>query len=956
MPPLNDERNTVRKKSDSLIIQNKVFEAVDIFKEDFENTEGIIKKINLVYYIFHQTNVCNRGNLEESKLALIAYLDDDNPLIIKADLLYAKALIAYYKGDYTTVITTINPKAASLFDAHQEDSAQLGQNHLLIGKAYWKLGHTLFAMLHYFKAYSFLKDSCIWKVKVFELIARLKTEMLDILDPETPNALTWLNKAESHLKNCVKGHSNYNAHYFFTSICNYRTLYMLEFIKSDGIASKEEASNSSSIGHIETRIEEILEAISKDKIDDKDKKKYSLKLAEESLRKYQGNQYENRSRAAFLKNQGLHALMKGKWDGSPECIDEAIIFFQEDLKIREKIFPNSQHTTISRNYIIQAEAYLTKYKLTNEVQDLDKAFTLVQKALELTVNNFFSSGKNNPILNEDNFESNVISNYNLIHILRVKLDIFEDMLEGGFEKKTVDLAKSTVDLALEVIRIIRMKFKSELANLTFSSVAKKLYTSCLNILIKLKNENSTASCNQKILNIFEESSYYSINQNFIEEAFSFSDSEKIIKKISDSIFNNDTILLENGINNMLKYNCFNIQLDNVANASMVPTTDEIQAYFKKKRSSKVHLAFVSFFLSRNKLFAFIIKENGSPIIKELIDGRDNILELKQQIEIFRSTINNDEEVNFDIAKESSEQLNKILFRSLQAYLAKINYLIIIPDSHLAQIPFEALIIDSPNKEYPKYLVEKYFVTYHHSISLLFKSIKEHQFNHSEKLSERLLFTGIGNLLKNGQPIENPEQWKIRDEIRDIKQILEKNGFKNVVGYVDDTTNYPSLEGFSNPDKIKKDIKNSQIVHLVSHGPDNEDRGLPNNLYAPKNFNKLKLIVLNACSTGVGQIITGEGAKGLGRAFLRDPAIKNVIYTLSDIPDGEAYKLMKFFYHFLSAPPKDYPPFSFAVALCFAKRELIKEWKEILDGTGGLVPLICLSHVFIGNPLDGIDDL
>jgi len=953
MPPLTEVRNTIRATSDDLIVKNKVFEAVQKFKVDFENSEGITKKINLVHYIFHQTNVCIKEGLEESKEYLEKYLNEKGlDPILKSDLQYAKALVAYYEGKYTEVIEIIHPKENSLFNTYQDDNAQLAQCHLLIGKAYWKLGHTLFSILHYFKAFSLLKKECIWKVKILELIARLKTEMLDILNDTIPNGMQWLNKAEKHLEKCVGKHYDYKTHYFFTSISNYKTLYNLEFTKSDGIA-KLGLSKNSQESNIEILIDSFLKGVS-------DKLEINTK---ETLQEYQLNFYNNRSQAAFLKNRGLRKLSTGKHEHDTSEIESAIKDFQEDLKIRIELFPNKRHTTIGRNYIIQSEAYLEKYKLAQKSEDWKKSFWFVQQALELTINGFIVDGKNNPkeeILSEANFENNVISNYNLIHALRIKLDILT--IEKVLDK---ELAINTVNLALRAIRIIRTKFKSELANLTFSSVAKKLYTSCLNILIKLEKTGAltTGLCDQKILNIFEESSYYSINQNFIEKEFDFYNSEETIEEISKNILGEKAFQLEKVIDKILIHNCFNVPVNSKVGADSVPDISKIQDYFvNKKRSSQIKLAFISFFLSNNKLFAFIIKEEGDAVIEELISGQNKILELKQQIEIFKTKINKQEKTTFAVAKKSSKWLNQVLFRPLQAHLNEINYLIIIPDGHLAQLPFEALITDSLDEERPIYLVEDYFVTYHHSISLLFKSIEENSSEQSTPSPKRLLFTGLGNLLNNDVSIENPKEWKIRTEIDKIISTLQENSIKDVVGYVDDASNHPNLKDFKDTIRIKTDIKDTQIVHLASHSSQNSygEIKLSDNLYinARKDFHKLKLIVLNACRTSGRHIITGEGARGLGQAFLRENEIKNVIYTLSDIPDEAAFELMQYFYYYLSSPKRNHPV-SFVVALCFAKRKFINEKRLMILASKsneyhGLIPLICLSHVFVGNPLDGIE--
>lgn len=100
----------------------------------------------------------------------------------------------------------------------------------------------------------------------------------------------------------------------------------------------------------------------------------------------------------------------------------------------------------------------------------------------------------------------------------------------------------------------------------------------------------------------------------------------------------------------------------------------------------------------------------------------------------------------------------------------------------------------------------------------------------------------------------------------------------------------------------------------------------------------KLVVVSACESGSGQVLSGEGVQSLARAFFRAGA-RAVVASLWRLEDDEAAEFFDLFYRALAEGG------SVAAALASARRELSRRgapaaaWAGVVVlGDGGMVPL------------------
>ena len=95
-----------------------------------------------------------------------------------------------------------------------------------------------------------------------------------------------------------------------------------------------------------------------------------------------------------------------------------------------------------------------------------------------------------------------------------------------------------------------------------------------------------------------------------------------------------------------------------------------------------------------------------------------------------------------------------------------------------------------------------------------------------------------------------------------------------------------LSEFSGCNRI---IRHEQI-------PDEEEDGiLTAQEISTLDLRGLDLVVLSACQTGLGDIISGEGVFGLQRGFKKAGA-KTIIMSLWNVNDDSTMKMMTSFYH------------------------------------------------------------
>ena len=265
----------------------------------------------------------------------------------------------------------------------------------------------------------------------------------------------------------------------------------------------------------------------------------------------------------------------------------------------------------------------------------------------------------------------------------------------------------------------------------------------------------------------------------------------------------------------------------------------------------------------------------------------------------------------------SRELFSMLFGSLAERIEPEQRLIVVPDGLLNYLPFEALMQNG------RYLIEDHEISYVGSANLLVQpQYSDVQAEDSSKM----------DLLAFGDPVfgaeaRRPVKKKHRTPSIDVlRRSLTARGFQ-LPPIPRTRDEVESIAGFFPADRTRlylgkdstkgalqhESLRRYRRLHFATHSfvdekspkrsavlltADSEDDGLLDVKEISELDLDCDLVVLSACQTGRGQLLTGEGIIGLARAFLYAGA-RSVAVSLWSVSDISTSHLMKNFYQHLA---------------------------------------------------------
>lgn len=286
-------------------------------------------------------------------------------------------------------------------------------------------------------------------------------------------------------------------------------------------------------------------------------------------------------------------------------------------------------------------------------------------------------------------------------------------------------------------------------------------------------------------------------------------------------------------------------------------------------------------------------------------------------------------------------------------------LLIIPDGELGYLPFDMLLVNSPENNSAGYssldwLIRHHAVSYASSATVYFESMAK---NMERERKRKLLaiapsYNFSSNLKSRSQELDSSlfRLTPIKGTHEEVNQIAK---YYKTTKYFDERATESAFKRMAGDYNLLHlamhtmiDDQNplySKLVFTLTPG-DSTDDGLLNTYELFSLDLKGELAVLSACNTGTGKLERGEGIISLARGFFY-AGIPSVIMTLWEIEDHSSAGLMDMFYRNLQdGLPKD-------IALQQAKLSYLEKAGKLYSH-----PYFWAGFVNIGktSPVEGQD--
>lgn len=264
----------------------------------------------------------------------------------------------------------------------------------------------------------------------------------------------------------------------------------------------------------------------------------------------------------------------------------------------------------------------------------------------------------------------------------------------------------------------------------------------------------------------------------------------------------------------------------------------------------------------DRLLVFGVSATGFTSSQNVI----SLPQLEQKVQAFRRAVSESSTTDENQTNALAAELYQILIEPLEPFLANTQTICVVPDKVLHYLPFAALF----SFRQQKYLIEDYALITTPSASVFLLCLEQAR---RQNLAKKDQVLAVGN--PRFDPTAYPELADLSAAASEANEVAA-NYSRHLMFTAEQATE----------EAIKREIKNSAIIHLATHGiiderswsnsklllaksavGNGEDGALRAYEIAQMRLPNARLVVLSACQSGVERFYRGEGMIGLGRAFL-----------------------------------------------------------------------------------------
>ncbi|SEL65062.1 CHAT domain-containing protein [Aquimarina amphilecti] len=560
-------------------------------------------------------------------------------------------------------------------------------------------------------------------------------------------------------------------------------------------------------------------------------------------------------------------------------------------------FKSSQHKIAFENYQ-KALSYFPEYTAVYDnlgdyylyYQDYKNALLHYQKAIDYTINIF----KNHNYKQLPNRQLLASSSYKteLLNDLKDKAKAWLSYYTKSGDQSHLSKALATIELADYMVDLIRSESTVSQSRFFWREKGLDLYILATSIAYQLKQP-------EKAFYFMEKSKSLTLLENLTHEE------AKKRAKLPDSLIS---------LEYELKKNIFQIRKQTSKNSSITESDKkhmiakqkkayhafinslekEYPNYYKYKRNitiakhseclkkaAQTNTSYIQYILSDQEAYGLLTTPKESFFYKI-----DQPQLLQNQILDIGSLLNKSWETEED--QNRFHKLSTSISNQLFAFTESNTHInsekiVIIPDGILQSFPFE--ILQSPNTKSTEfsYLINDFDISYLYSMSLD-KQIEKKDNQASKHIMGiapvHFKYLGLPSLYLSSSKFK-----KIQEEIG-VDTFLYDDATKS--NFINNSENYQILHVSSHANSM-----NAQTPWIAF----SDSKLTLNELYFIPN--QADLVILDACKTGIGEILPGEGVSSLTKGFFYSGS-KSVLSSLWNTNEKSSNEIVLNFYNYLKA--------------------------------------------------------